>query len=445
MAKVKTVYQCSSCGHEVGKWSGRCSQCDEWNTLTEKAVVKSQDASSALFKGAGHLSKLEAITADEAQRYDCGFKEINQVLGGGIVRGAAVLLGGEPGIGKSTLLLQMCQKFLQYGKVLYISGEESLSQIKMRANRLGIYDSIEVYSGTDLDSVLKVIKQVAPRMLIIDSVQTLYSPDAGLIPGTINQVKRCGHEIIGHCKEHDIACFLVAHVTKEGVISGPKAIEHLVDTVVYFEQGEGDVRLLRAVKNRFGAVDELGLFTMGDEGLVEIDAHQGLALFHHQNAIGTAIAASFEGSRVFFHEIQALTVPSKGAGSRIFSERIDTQRIARIAATLEKHAGVRFSDQDIYVNVSGGVKLREPGIDLPLALALYSARIDTSFNPSLKLVSAGEMTLAGELRPVTHMTKRIKMAKEVNFTHFAGQINGDLLPSFSQTTIQALIKALLST
>lgn len=444
MAKTKTVYICSACGRVEPRWSGKCPECGEWNTFAEKLAEKSADASSAFFKGAGQLAPLHAIKTQEAKRYDSGFREINQTLGGGIVRGGAVLIGGEPGIGKSTLLLQLCHNFSKQGKALYVSGEESLGQIKMRADRLDIDSPVEVYAGTDLDAVLKTIENVRPALLVIDSAQTLYSPEAGLIPGTVNQVKRCCHEIIGVCKEHEIACFIVAHVTKDGSIAGPKAIEHLVDTVLYFEQGDNGVRLLRAVKNRFGAVDELGLFVMGEKGLFETDSKETLLFFNRSAVPGSAVACSYEGSRVFFHEIQALTVPSKGAASRVYSERIDSGRALRIAAVLEKYAGIRLSDQDVYINVSGGIKLNETGIDLPLALALYSARAGLALPAGL--ASAGEITLSGEVRPAMHMDKRIKTAEETGFKYFSGCVEQLLSPLSlaGGSTVQALLKAVLS-
>ena len=418
MAKVKTTYTCSACGHTESKWSGQCSSCGEWNTFEKKTVSASgTSASSAFFKGSGVLTTLADVKAEDSHRYDSGFKEVNQVLGGGIVPGAAMLFSGEPGIGKSTLLLQICQRFGRQGKILYVSGEESPGQIKLRANRLGIDAAIALYTGTDLDAILQAIKKEFPRLLIVDSAQTLYSGEAGMIPGTVNQVRRCAHEVIGLCKEMNIACFMVTHVTKDGSIAGPKAIEHLVDTVLYFEQGDHEVRILRAIKNRFGAVDELGLFIMGEQGLKELTEKEQAQFFHRNVSAGAVIACAYEGSRVFFHEIQALTVPAKSGMSRVYSERIDASRALRIAAVLEKHVGLKFSDQDVYVNVSGGIRLTEPGIDLPLALALYSARTNIAF-PSV--VSAGEIALSGEIRPALHMGKRIKSAQDLGFEIFSG-------------------------
>jgi DNA repair protein RadA/Sms len=417
MAKVRTLFICKNCGRQESKWSGRCPECGEWNSMAESVASKETDAaSSAFFKGTGLLTPLSAIKTDSYRRYSSGLNEVDQVLGGGIVRGGTTLIGGEPGIGKSTLMLQLAHLFYSSdaGRVLYVSGEESPSQIKMRADRLNISGDIEIYSGTDLDAIIKTIHNVKPALLVIDSAQTLYSSEAGLVPGTINQIKRCCHEIIGLCKEHNIACFIIAHVTKDGTIAGPKAIEHLVDTVTYFEQGDGDLRLLRAVKNRFGAVDEIGFFTMRHDGLHEADLKNNALVFNRILPPGSAVAATYEGSRVFLHEIQALTVPAKGAAARIYSERIDAGRALRIAAVLERHVGLRFSDQDVYINVSGGIKLTETGIDLPLALALYSARLDMALPPGI--ASAGEIALSGNVRAASYHSKREKTAGDLGFT-----------------------------
>jgi DNA repair protein RadA/Sms len=420
MAKTKTIFVCKECGHNENKWTGRCASCGEWNTLVEEITSKSvQAASSSFFKGKGELTPLSAIKTEGYKRFITGFAEADQVLGGGIVQGGATLIGGEPGIGKSTLMLQIANYFAnsKQGKVLYISGEESPAQIKMRADRLKVTGHIEIYSATDLDAVLKAITNIKPMLVIVDSAQTLYSNEAGMIPGTTAQIRRCCHELIGLCKDTGTACFIVAHVTKEGTIAGPKAIEHLVDTVTYFEQGDNDIRLLRAVKNRFGAVDELGLFTMHEDGLHEADLKSAVLNFKHELPAGSAVAASYEGSRVFLHEIQALTVTAKGGSARVYSERIDNARVQRVAAVLERHAGIRFSDQDIYVNVSGGIKLTETGIDLPLALALYSARLGQALPAGL--ASAGELALSGNVRDPSHKNRRAKTASDLGFNFLA--------------------------
>jgi DNA repair protein RadA/Sms len=342
--------------------------------------------------------------------------EVNQVLGGGLVRGAGVLVGGEPGIGKSTLLLQLSAKLKTAGRVIYVSGEESASQIKMRAERLGIKrDGLEVLVETHVSVILGVLEKIKPVLIVIDSIQTLYNPDAGDVPGTVNQLKYGCHEILSWAKEHEVAVFLIAHVTKGGLIAGPKLIEHMVDTVLMFEEAAGDVRVLRATKNRFGSVDEVGLFTMGEKGLQEVENPEALFLIRRDGELppGIAVAPLFEGTRALLVEIQALTVPAKGGLSRVYSDRIDTGRVSRVAAVLEKHTGVRFSDQDIYVNVAGGMRIGDPGADLALALALYSARTGQSLPQGL--AAAGELSLAGEVRPTTHLRRRVKAAADLGF------------------------------
>ncbi|MCL2520230.1 MAG: DNA repair protein RadA [Spirochaetaceae bacterium] len=441
MPKAKSVFICKECGHNQPQWTGRCSGCGEWNSLAEESVSKTAEtASSSFFKGKGQLTPLAAIKTDNFRRYSSGFSEADQVLGGGIVQGGATLIGGEPGIGKSTLMLQVANHFAngKFGKVLYVSGEESPAQIKMRADRLKVSGHIEIYSATDLEAVLKAITNIKPALVIVDSAQTLYSNEAGLIPGTTSQIRRCCHELIGICKDYNTACFIVAHVTKEGAIAGPKAIEHLVDTVTYFEQGDNDLRLLRAVKNRFGAVDELGLFTMHEDGLHEANLKDAAISFKHELPAGSAIAASFEGSRVFLHEIQALTVTGKGGNARVYSERIDNARVQRIAAVLERHAGIRFSDQDIYVNVSGGIKLTETGVDLPLALALYSARLGLTL--PVGLASAGELALSGNVREASHKTRRAKTAGDLGFTFLSPGRKDKTAGFVNEQHISAILK-----
>ena len=321
--------------------------------------------------------------------------EADRVLGGGLMRGSATLLGGEPGIGKSTLLLQLCAKAGTKGRLLYVSGEESPAQIRMRAERLGaMREGLEVFCSSDMGRTRAALDALLPTVVVVDSIQTLHAEEAGSVSGTANQIKYCAQELSSWAKAHDAAAVLVAHVTKEGVIAGPKAAEHLVDAVLGFEQGEGDMRVLRASKNRFGSTEEVGLFRMVESGLEEVTDPSGLFLVRRESGglpVGAAVACVHEGSRVLLVEIQALTVPAKAGLTRVYSERIETGRVSRIAAILEKHTGMRFSDQDIYVNVAGGMRLLEPGIDLALACALFSARSDSA----LPVDSA----LAGELLP----------------------------------------------
>lgn len=372
---------------------------------------------------------LEAIQTKEALRFDSGIGELDRVLGGGIMKGSATLIAGEPGTGKSTLMLQLAARVHGPGRVLYVSGEESPGQIRLRSERLGITgrgppgaargpgaaQRIEVFSATELSAVLQACDRVKPVVLIVDSIQTLHSADIGAVPGTVNQIKLCSQELIDWAKLHGAALFLVGHVTKEGYIAGPKVVEHMVDTVLHFETGSGEIRLLRCAKNRFGAVEEIGIFAMGEQGLEQVPNPAALFLTQRQEAQppGVVAAPVYEGSRVLLVEIQSLVVPAKGGISRVFSERIDAGRVSRMAAVLEKHLKVRLSDQDIYVNVGGGIRIGEVGIELPLAACLYSARLNQPVPPLTAVV--GEVSLAGEIHPVPHLERRIRAVQEMAF------------------------------
>jgi DNA repair protein RadA/Sms len=348
------------------------------------------------------------------------------VLGGGIMKRSAILVGGEPGIGKSTLLLQVAALAETKGRVLYVSGEESAGQIRMRADRLGLTgDRIEICCSGRLEDIETILNAVKPVLIIVDSAQTLHTDEAGMTPGTINQMKYCSFERISWVKEHGAALFLIAHVTKEGIISGPKTLEHMVDTVLYFEgatpgAGGWDYRFLRAGKNRFGSVDEIGIFTMGERGLGAVEDPGRIFLVRREGALpaGVATAAVLEGTRTLLVEIQALVVPAKGGMSRVFSDKIDSGRVSRVAAVLEKHLGLRLSDQDLYVNVAGGIRINEVGVELALACAIYSARTGLPLPAGAAI--AGELSLTGELRPVRRLASRIKTAGNLGFTNFIG-------------------------
>ena len=367
-----------------------------------------------------HPIPLEQVEVHDTVRITTGISEFDRVLGGGAVKRSAVLIGGEPGIGKSTLLLQAAAATAAGAvgqRTLYVSGEESAGQIRARADRLGIpLKNIELLCTNSVENIEKVLNNLNPLIVIIDSVQTLFSPQAGTIPGTINQLKYCANELVQWVKERDAVLFLTAHVTKEGVIAGPKVLEHMVDTVISFERNEDDVRFLRALKNRFGSVDELGIFRMDEKGLAAVQDPAALFIIQRQGELpaGSATVPVFEGSRVFMVEIQALTVPAKGTMTRVFSDKIDSARVSRVAAVLEKRIGLRFSDQDIYINVAGGIRLREPAIDLALALALYSARTDIPARKNEAFI--GELSLAGEIRPVRRLKPLIKTAQSLGFT-----------------------------
>jgi DNA repair protein RadA/Sms len=368
-----------------------------------------------------HSFPLSAISRDEGIRIESGIGELDRVLGGGIMRRGAILVGGEPGIGKSTLLLQAAAATKTKGRVLYVSGEESAGQIKMRADRLKLpHDNIEIFCSGHLEDIESILESVKPVIVIIDSVQTLYTAEAGLVPGTVNQMKYCSFELISWVKEHDAALFLVAHVTKEGLIAGPKTLEHMVDTVLYFEQTDTDNRFLRAAKNRFGSVDEIGIFTMNERGLCAVEDPSQLFLVRREGRVppGIATAAVLEGSRTLLVEIQALTVPAKAGASRVYSDRIDNARVSRVAATLEKALGIRLSDQDIYVNVAGGIRIAEVGVELALAGSIYSAR--TGIPLPQRTAISGELTLAAEVMPVRRLAGRIKTAANLGFETFVG-------------------------
>ncbi|MBL8966248.1 MAG: DNA repair protein RadA, partial [Spirochaetaceae bacterium] len=367
-----------------------------------------------------------AIDPGEGARIPTGSGEVDRVLGGGLMRGSAVLIGGEPGIGKSTLLLQLCARAAAPGRILYVSGEESPAQIRLRADRLGcLREGLEVFSSGELERIRAVLDTVKPSLVVIDSVQTLRAEEAGAVPGTANQIKYCVQELVAWAKERLAGLFLVAHVTKEGLIAGPKAAEHLVDAVLTFEQSEAELRTLRASKNRFGSAEEVGIFRMGEKGLEEVADPSGLFLVRREGGLpaGVAVAPVHEGSRILLVEIQALSVPAKAGLTRVYSERIDSGRVARVAAVLEKHTGLRFSDQDLYVNVAGGMRLTEPGIDLALAAALYSARSDTPLPQGSAL--AGELSLAGELRPVRQMRRRARAARALGLDLVFGPAGGE--------------------
>jgi DNA repair protein RadA/Sms len=423
MAKAKTRYQCTSCGSVQPKWLGRCPDCGSWNTFEEVTGGGGGSAAEGGSRGprnkkVGAIS-LDSIRDDEGARISTGIGELDTVLGGGLMRGGSVLIGGEPGIGKSTLLLQAAAGLPESATVLYVSGEESPKQIKLRARRLGIdRKNLEVLHTGNLDDILRVLRSRSPDVLLVDSIQTLVSDELGAVPGTVNQIKYCSLECISWAREREGAVLFVAHVTKEGAIAGPKVVEHMVDTVLYFEHGVADLRLVKPSKNRFGTVDEIGIFTMTSGGLKEVAEPSSYFLTAGSGGLppGVAVAPVYEGSRVLMVEIQALVVPAKGSFSRVFSERIESGRVSRIAAVLEKHLSIRFSDQDIYINVAGGIRLSETGIDLPLSMALYSARIDTPVPKAA--VFAGEISLAGEVRPASHLERRIKTSYDLGFDRF---------------------------
>lgn len=450
MAKKKTnsvVYKCSNCGFSQPRWLGRCPECGEWNTMEEHAAETSA-AALPYGKMPGTTERitpvpLSSVSPMECARISTGNTEFDRVLGGGATKRSAILIGGEPGIGKSTLLLQTASSVQTSGRVLYISGEESASQIRARADRLKInFENIDILCTLRLDDIEHALDSLNPMCVIVDSIQTVYSAEAGIVPGTVNQLKYCSNELISWVKERDSVLFLSAHVTKDGVIAGPKSLEHMVDTVISFERNSDDIRFLRAQKNRFGSVDELGIFSMSETGLMPVEDPSAMFITQREGSLpaGIAIVPVFEGSRVFMVEIQALTVPAKASIARVFSEKIESARVSRIAAVLEKKSGLKLSEYDLYVNVAGGVRLNESAIDLALAAALYSARTDLPCPEATAL--AGEISLAGEIRPVSRLKQRVKTAQNLGFSRV-------LAPEKSPETvfvsdIKSLIKELFA-
>ena len=458
MAKKKTgsiIYKCSSCGYTQPRWLGRCPECGEWNSLVEH--VADEAARIPSFAGvSGSLTvrakpvPLASVNPLEGSRISTGIMEFDRVLGGGAMKRSAVLIGGEPGIGKSTLLLQTAAQMAvskATGPILYVSGEESAAQIRARADRLGLTNlvktgGLDLLCTTHLADIEDALNSMNPTFVVIDSIQTVYSPDAGIVPGTVNQLKYCTNELIGWVKERDAVLVITAHVTKEGTIAGPKSLEHMVDAVISFEKNEEQVRFLRAQKNRFGSVDELGIFAMTETGLIPVEDPSTLFITRRNGQLpaGVASVPVFEGSRVFLVEIQALTVPAKASITRVYSDKIDSARVSRVAAVLEKRAGLRFSDQDIYINVAGGVRLTESAIDGALAAALYSARTDLPLPENAVIV--GELSLAGEIRPVNRIKQRAKAASGLGYSTVLAPEKEEGVTCVKD--LKSLIKALFS-
>lgn len=418
--KESQVFVCGNCGYQSPKWLGRCPECGSWNSFSEETVSAAKKGGSSVPtpNDSEEAKSLSDVVIEPEFRFKTGIEEFDRVIGGGVNKGSSILLGGEPGIGKSTLALQVLEKVSATYKVLYICGEESPAQIKQRALRLKLAtDNIIIYCDTRLEPIIDTIRKVKPTLIVIDSMQTLASADVSSVAGSVNQIRACTLEIIMASKQISSAVILIGHVTKEGLLAGPKVVEHLVDTVLYFDQASSGVRLVRASKNRFGSIDEIGIFRMTEKGLVPVKESQGLFISDRNTEnlpAGIAFTAVVEGSRTFLVEIQALVVNAKSGYSRVYSDKIDNARVTRIAAVLERHAGIALSDKDIYVNVAGGIKLSDVSIELPLALALFSAASSIPIDSSA--VSFGEISLAGEVRPVGFLEKRAKAASELGFS-----------------------------
>ena len=417
-SKIKTVFVCSNCGYESSKWLGKCPGCNEWNSFYEEKISKSNDklAGGVASKKSCKPLKLNDVIGKEDTRVSTGFQELDRVLGGGLVNGSLVLLGGEPGIGKSTLILQICDKVNGEGKVLYVSGEESAEQIKIRADRLGISNKDLMFLGeTDMDLIQSEILEMNPKLVIIDSIQTMYSDEITSAPGTVSQVREITSRIMKLCKSNGITTIIIGHVTKEGNIAGPRVLEHMVDTVLYLE-GERyfSYRILRGVKNRFGSTNEVGMFEMANEGMIEISNPSAVLISEREdNPAGSVIVASMEGTRPLLIELQALTTPSVFGMPRRNANGIDYNRLTLLMAVLEKKAGFNLGNQDAYVNVVSGMKINEPAVDLAIISAVASSFKNLSIAKDVVVI--GEVGLTGEVRTVNLIDKRLKEAEKLGF------------------------------
>jgi len=420
MAKAKTYYVCTECGAMQSRWMGKCPDCGSWNTLEEQIAqpeTKSKSAVSNPTASVTTISTLKEIDSSEENRYTTAMSELNRVLGGGIVPGSVILLSGDPGIGKSTLLLQICESISDNAKILYISGEESLRQIKLRAARLGVEtDNLLLGSTTNIEAVIEAIHQHKPDVVMVDSIQTMNLSTLNSTTGSVSQVRECTQLLINTAKSLEIPTFIVGHVNKDGNIAGPKVMEHMVDAVLYFE-GERNLsyRILRAIKNRFGSTNEIGVFEMQENGLVEVP-NPSLAMLEGRpkNVSGTCVACVMEGSRPILAEVQALVSKTNFGQPRRTSAGFDYNRAALITAVLEKRCGYFFGNLDSYINVIGGLRLDEPAADLPVALALASNLLDRAVSDDL--VAFGEIGLAGEIRSVNRAAARVMEAERLGFT-----------------------------
>ena len=420
MAKTKTVFYCTQCGNESPKWQGKCSACGAWNTMVEH-IEKPNPVGLGKPAPVGFIrtaQKICDVTSDNELRFSTGLGELNRVLGGGAVVGSLVLVGGAPGIGKSTLLLQICDSICTGRTVLYVSGEESEQQIKLRAERIGVApESLYILSETRLSDVLSAVESQKPDILIIDSVQTLYNELNESTPGSISQVKDCTMSLMKLSKSQGITVFVVGHINKDGAIAGPKVLEHMVDCVLYFEgDSNSPYRLLRAAKNRFGSTNEIGVFEMADRGLVEVpNPSQMLLDGRPKGASGTCVACVIEGTRPVLAEVQALVSKTSFQVPRRTVDGFDFNRAVLLIAVAEKRANLKLSTFDAYINVIGGLNLNEPGADLPVALAIASSYRDKPINSDL--VAIGEVGLTGEVRSVSHLNKRIAEVARLGFKY----------------------------
>ena len=414
MAKSKTIFVCSECGNESTKWLGKCPACNSWNTFYEEKIIETKNKEKA--KASNIPQKLSSYEAKETLRTHTGFAELDRVLGGGLVKGSLVLLGGEPGIGKSTLILQICDKVKGEGQVLYVSGEESAEQIKLRADRLGINNEDILFLGeTDIDIVNQAIININPKLVIIDSIQTMYSDEITAAAGSVSQVREITQQVMRVCKSRAITTIIIGHVTKEGNIAGPRVLEHMVDTVLYLE-GERyfSYRILRGVKNRFGSTNEIGMFEMQEKGMTEITNPSDILISERDdNPAGSCIVSSMEGTRPILVELQALTSQTVFGYPKRTANGIDYNRLSLLIAVLEKKAGLLLGSQDVYLNVVGGLKISEPSIDLGIMMATASSFKNVVIPKDMIIL--GEVGLTGEVRRINLIEKRLKEAEKLGF------------------------------
>ncbi len=418
MPKAKTIFFCQNCGFESSKWMGQCPACKEWNSFAEEPQASTKKtAAGNVRKDTPQPKTLSEIEMNQAARISTGMGELDRVLGGGIVQGSLVLVGGDPGIGKSTLLLQVCRNLSDAGKkVLYISGEESLQQIRLRAERMGSFtEHLLILCETDLQAIRETITRLQPQVVVIDSIQTMYNESVSSAPGSVSQVRESTGVLMQIAKTQNITIFIVGHVTKEGVVAGPRVLEHMVDTVLYFEGDRyASYRVLRGVKNRFGSTNEIGVFEMRTSGLAEVaNPSEYMLEGKPENASGSIVACTMEGTRPVLLEVQALVCQSSLAFPRRTADGTDLNRVNLLMAVLEKRAGLRVSSCDAYINIAGGIRMNEPALDLGIVLAVASSMKDTPIDE--KTIAFGEVGLSGEVRSVTMPEQRVREAKKLGF------------------------------
>ena len=431
MAKAKkSIYFCQNCGHEESKWLGQCPMCREWNTFVEEKVTVSKGTAAKNTVREAEVVTLSSVSTDQEDRMQTEIEELDRVLGGGVVPGSLVLVGGDPGIGKSTLLLQVCKRLSDQGrKVLYISGEESLKQIKLRAKRMGTFsDHLLLLCETNLETIRQVIEREHPAVAVIDSIQTMYSEEVTAAPGSVSQVREATNTLMQIAKGLNITIFIVGHVTKEGTVAGPRVLEHMVDTVLYFEgDRHASYRILRGVKNRFGSTNEIGVFEMRETGLEEVpNPSEYMLNGRPEDASGSVVACSMEGTRPILMEIQALVCRSNFGMPRRTAAGTDYNRVNLLMAVLEKRVGLPLSNYDAYINIAGGIRMNEPAIDLGIVMAIVSSYKNQSISPGT--IVFGEVGLSGEVRAVSMPEQRVAEARKLGFkTCIMPQVSKDML------------------